>query len=105
MSTVGSANEQRVKFGTSALANLANRATGRLAKAINGTEAAAALVRACCALPSAVAAGGVWEPEAACSAVYGEHNIYSVVLPCGEALCVTVRDGLHRSMQATRDGP
>ena len=40
VSTVGSANEQRVKFGTSALANLANRATGRLAKAINGTEAA-----------------------------------------------------------------
>jgi hypothetical protein len=66
------AREQQVKFGTTALCNLCNRGTERLAAALASNEQLAhALVDTCTSLPAAVAAGGIWSTDAADAAVLG----------------------------------
>ena len=74
----------QVKFGTTALANLSSRASERLSQAIAADSALAdVVVSTCCALPSAVAGGGVWEPESAAAAVLG---ICRLLALCPDAL-------------------
>ena len=73
----GAAPKARVTQATAALANLANRACGRLAPALEAQPALAAqLVAVCVALPDAVSncggtEGGAWSVDAACAAVLG----------------------------------